>query len=126
MRKKILVVDDDQDIMEAIQFTLETNGYQVKTSDRGDNVDRLYENKESLPDLIILDVLLSGKDGKVICKQLKSNDETKNIPVIMISAHPSAEKVIKEAGADDFLAKPFEVNGLLEIVTRNLKKKVLN
>jgi len=73
-----------------------------------------------LPDLILLDVLLSGKDGREIVKQLKSQEETKSIPIIMFSAHPSAEKTAREAGADDFVAKPFHIDFLLAVVAKYL------
>jgi DNA-binding response OmpR family regulator len=62
----------------------------------------------------LLDVLLSGKDGRTIARQLKSQEDTKHIPIIMFSAHPSAEQTAREAGADDFIAKPFEIDDLLE------------
>lgn len=70
------------------------------------------------PDLIILDVLLSGNDGRKICKTLKSDGNTKNIPIIMISAHPTAKDSTKECGADSFVAKPFSVAGLLGEVNK--------
>ncbi len=63
--------------------------------------------------MILLDVLLSGKDGREIVKYLKSQDETRYIPVIMFSAHPSAEETARKAGADDFIAKPFDIDELL-------------
>lgn len=111
--KNILVIDDDKDILDAITFVLESDGYSVTTSEKGDYAENLIF-QQHLPDLIILDVLLSGKDGRVICKKLKSQKETKSIPIIMVSAHPNAEKTVKEAGADSFLAKPFDIESLLE------------
>ena len=113
MDKNILIVDDDLDILDAITLTLEYAGYTVKTSEKTDYAENLVDNTGSLPWLIILDVLLSGKDGRTICKKLKSAKRTKNIPIIMISAHPDADKSTKEVGADDFLAKPFEMDDLL-------------
>ncbi len=118
MNKKILVVDDDQDILDAIQFTLESSGYDVKTTEKGEYAENLHDNNGGLPVLIILDVLLSGKDGRTICKKLKSQKDTKHIPIIMISAHPDAEKSVKEVGADAFLAKPFDVDKLLALVEK--------
>jgi DNA-binding response OmpR family regulator len=67
-----------------------------------------------------VDVLLSGKDGREIVKHLKSQEETKHILVIMSSAHPSAEQTAREAGAEDFLAKPFEIDELLAKVAKYL------
>ena len=110
-RKKILVVDDELDILEFLQVILEEEGYAVLTSQKGEYPEQLHNG--GLPDLILLDVLLSGKDGREIVKYLKQQDETKDIPVIMFSAHPSAEQTAREAGAEDFIAKPFEIDELL-------------
>ncbi|HYK84617.1 MAG TPA: response regulator [Ktedonobacteraceae bacterium] len=118
-RKKILVVDDEPDILEFLQVILEEEGYAVITTDKGEYVEAL--NNGGLPDLILLDMLLSGKDGREIVKQLKSQEKTKHIPVIMFSAHPSAEETARKAGADDFLAKPFEMDQLLEKITGCLR-----
>src|SRR5947199_10587262 len=109
--KKILVVDDEPDILEFLQVILEEEGYLVATTDKGEYVEKLHDG--GLPDLILLDVLLSGKDARDIVKQLKHQDETNHIPVIMFSAHPSAEETPRACGADDFLAKPFEIDVLL-------------
>ncbi|HLX59573.1 MAG TPA: response regulator [Ktedonobacteraceae bacterium] len=110
-QKKILVVDDEPDILEFLRELLELEGYIVATSDKGEYVQQIHDR--SFPDLILLDVLLSGKDGREIVKHLKSQEKTKHIPVIMFSAHPSAEPTARAAGADDFLAKPFEMDELL-------------
>src|SRR5437879_5358002 len=118
MNKKILVVDDDPDILDAIRFTLEDAGHEVTITEKGEYVENLHDGNGNLPSLIILDVLLSGKDGRIICKKLKSKKDTKHIPVLMISAHPSAEKSSKEVGADDFLAKPFAIGDLLAKVNK--------
>lgn len=120
MTKNILVVDDDLDILDAIEWMLEDAGYRVQTSDRGDYAETLPEVGTTLPDLIILDVLLSGKDGRTICKFLKSEPNTRQIPIVMISAHPSAAKSVRAVGADDFVAKPFDIDVLLSTVQRHL------
>jgi DNA-binding response OmpR family regulator len=117
-RKKILVVEDEPDILEFLQVILEEEGYAVLTSDKGEFLEQL--DNSNLPDLIIVDVLLSGKDGREIVKQMKSQEETKHIPVIMFSAHPSAEQTAREAGAEDFLAKPFDIDELLAKVAKYL------
>jgi CheY-like chemotaxis protein len=116
--KKILVVDDEPDILEFLQVILEEEGYTVATTDKGEYVEKLHDG--GLPDLILLDVLLSGKDGREIVKQLKSQEETKHIPVIMFSAHPSAEATARACGAEDFVAKPFDIPVLLEKVEQYL------
>lgn len=118
MKKGILVVDDDPDILDAIAYTLEDAGYTVKTTEKGEYVENIPTKNGNLPDVIILDVLLSGRDGRSICKKLKSQKETKQIPIIMISAHPNAEKSVKEMGADDFISKPFDIKELIEKVEK--------
>jgi DNA-binding response OmpR family regulator len=117
-RKKLLVVDDDPDILEFLEVILEEEGYAVVTSTKGEYLEQLHNG--GLPDLILLDVLLSGKDGRLIVKDLKSQQETRSIPVIMFSAHPSAEATARQAGADDFLAKPFEIDVLLTKIAHHL------
>ena len=111
--KKILVVDDDPDILDALRFMLEDSGYEVKTSEKGEYAENLHDTNGGLPDVIILDVLLSGKDGRLICQKLKSQEETQRIPIIMISAHPNAKQSVTAVGADDFIAKPFDMDELL-------------
>ena len=116
----ILVVDDDPDILDAVRFLLEDEGFRVQTSEKGDYAESLRDGNGGLPDLIILDVLLSGKDGRTICKRLKSQDETKHVPILMFSAHPDAERSVREVGADAFIAKPFSIVDLLDTVERLL------
>jgi DNA-binding response OmpR family regulator len=116
--KKILVVDDDPDILDALQFMLEDAGYEVKTTEKGEYAENLRNTNGGLPDVIILDVLLSGKDGRLICQKLKSQEETKHIPIIMISAHPNAKHSVSAVGADDFMAKPFDMDDLLATIAK--------
>jgi DNA-binding response OmpR family regulator len=116
--RRLLVVDDELDILEFLQIILEEEGYEVVTADKGEYLEQLHNG--GLPHLILLDVLLSGKDGREIVKYLKSQQETKYIPVIMFSAHPSAEETARLAGADDFLAKPFEIDVLLAKIAQHL------
>lgn len=110
-QKKILVIDDDQDILNFLDDLLQMEGYQVAVSPKVDFLENPYN--EDWPDLILLDVFLSGKDGRDLVKQLKKQRETRQIPIIMFSAHPIAEETARAAGADDFLAKPFDLDDLL-------------
>ena len=112
MSKKILVIDDNEAILDAIQAFLEMEGYQVVTSIDGSYVDSLLSSSVAAPDAIISDVFLSGTDGRSLCKKLKQNENTKDIPVIMISALPNVRESVLEAGADDFIAKPFSVDAI--------------
>lgn len=119
----ILVVDDDSAILDAMQLMLEDEGYDVRVTEKAGCAESLPVGNGGLPDLIILDVLLSGKDGRAICRQLKSRPETRHIPIVMISAHPDAARSVREVGADAFLAKPFSVDALLDTVTALLARR---
>ncbi|QBD76397.1 response regulator [Ktedonosporobacter rubrisoli] len=114
MGKTILIIDDDPDIVEAIQMTLEGTGYATVVTQKAEEA--LSKALECSPRLIILDLLLSGYDGRDIAQNLKNTDRTKTIPLLMISAHPDAEQRTKAVGADAFLAKPFDIYQLLAIV----------
>ena len=117
--KKVFVVDDERSILEALKYMLLEEGYEVKTASRGTE---LLHLDHDLPDVIVLDVLLSGEDGREIARKLKSQKKTKNIPIVMISAHPNAACTIKECGADDFLPKPFDIRELLAVVEKHCAK----
>ncbi len=115
---KILVVDDDIDILSVMETLLKRKGFEVETTTRGETTFSKIDTFK--PDLILLDVLISGHDGRTICKKLKSNLDTRHIPVIMFSAHPAAAASISEYGADDFIAKPFDINNLLQKVNNQI------
>lgn len=110
----ILIIDDNEDILYMIKVMLEMNGYKVNA--KQDVVELESILIELSPDLILMDMLLSGADGREICKTLKANKKFSHIPVIMISAHPSARKECMENGADYFIEKPFDMNDLLATV----------
>ena len=120
MQKKILIVDDDLDILEPLSMILEAHEYTVQTTHKGEETYRKIATFK--PDLILLDILMSGSDGRTICKQLKANSKTTKIPIIMMSAHPSAKFDSANAGADDFIAKPFEVDELIETIAKTFEK----
>lgn len=118
MSHRILVVDDDEGIVEVVQMALEGEGYEVSTGTDSKSLQQQLAAQR--PSLILLDVLLSGDDGRDICQSLKQNEDTKHIPVIMLSAHADASKIAAVGGADDFLEKPFDVDALIEIVAKHL------
>lgn len=120
MKKKLLIVDDDFDIVEPLALLFESEGYIVSTTTKGEETYQIVETFQ--PDVILLDVLLSGNDGRTICKNLKTAQGTKHITVILMSAHPNAERDFKGNLADDFIAKPFETDGIIKLVKKNLKK----
>ena len=112
MKKRVLVVDDDPSILEVINIMLtEVGGYEVTTTANGES---LLKMDCELPDLILLDLWLSGMDGMQICKALKAKEETKAIPIIIFSANTDIKNIAESAGADGFIAKPFQMTKLLE------------
>ncbi|MEO5947416.1 MAG: response regulator [Chitinophagaceae bacterium] len=115
----ILIIDDNEDILYMIKAMLEMHGYKVSVKQ---NIIELELGLTELcPDAIIMDMLLSGADGLEVCRMLKANEKFSHIPLIMISAHPSAKKECKEAGANYFVEKPFDMNDLVAIVKTALK-----
>lgn len=116
----VLVVDDDPGILGALRALFESEGYRVQTCEKGDCLEGLRDEAGALPDAIVLDVLLSGKDGRALCRMLKQHQATRHVPVVMISAHPGAEQSVKEVGADAFVPKPFAIDDLLDTIERLL------
>ena len=115
--KKILVVDDDIGILEMVQLVLEDEGYEVQARLNGAC---FHQMRSDLPDLILLDVLLSGEDGRELCQRLKGDERTRHIPVILFSAHFSERDIPAMSGADAFLPKPFHLLELIDLVERYL------
>lgn len=123
MKEKILVVDDEKDILELIDYNLTKNGYRVKTAISGE--DALELIKENGYDLLILDLMLPGIDGLDLCKIIKADRNKSNLPVIMVTAKTEeADKVAGlEIGADHYVTKPFSPRELLAIVKATLRRK---
>src|SRR5688500_10392504 len=111
---RILVVDDDQSILDSMEIALTLQDYAVETTTRGEET--FSKIKSFNPDLIFMDVYLSGMDGREICRQIRENDETKHIPVIIFSANKLMKEVFEESGANDFIGKPFNMDELYEKV----------
>lgn len=119
---KILVIDDDKDLLEVTQSLLTKKGFEVEINTNWEQA--LQKIETFKPQIILLDVFLNDVDGLDICKQLKAMPDTRHIPVLIFSAYPRvAESVIYEYGADDFIAKPFEVNDLIVKVHSILSQK---
>ncbi len=112
----LLIVDDDPSILDALRFLFEDEGYRVQTSEKGDYAESLRDESGGLPDLIVLDILLSGKDGRAICRMLKDQASTRHIPIVMISAYPDAYASAAAVGANAFVAKPFAIEEMLATV----------
>lgn len=111
MENRILVLDDDPGVLEAIDLSLTYCGFQVRPLLSGENVFSMIDNFE--PHLIILDYLLRGEDGGEICIKIKNNPVTSKIPVIMLSAHSEIRFKIDQYGYDAFLPKPFDLSLLI-------------
>lgn len=109
------MTDDDVSIREIFKIIFERANYEVNLLPDAED---LLSNNFVSPDLILLDRQLSGYDGLDVCRFLKGQQNTKNIPIIIISASPDIGKLAKNAGADYFVEKPFQVNYLLEVVER--------
>lgn len=120
---KILIIDDEQHIVELLRFNLESNGYEVL--DASDGREGLEKAVETLPDLILLDLMLPSIDGIEVCRQLRKDQSTEDIPIIMLTAKSEeTDKIIGlEIGADDYMTKPFSVRELLARVKAVLRRK---
>ena len=113
--KKVLVADDDPSILEVISLILEDAGFKAETSVDGEAI---YKMEKEYPDLLLLDIWMSGMDGREICRYLKSQELTRNIPIIMISANKDVAEIARDCGADDFVAKPFDMEYLLATIRK--------
>jgi CheY-like chemotaxis protein len=113
MSKRILVMDDDPGLQEIFRYIFEVAGYEVDIFSNGKDI---LENRYQMPDLFLIDKQLSGVDGLDICRHLKNQLATKDIPVIVISATVGIYRMAKDAGADSVIEKPFDKNHLLEVV----------
>ena len=120
--KKILVVDDEVDLVKTVQFSLELEGYKVLVSYNGE--DALNQARKENPDLIILDLMLPKLDGYKVCRLLKFDERYKHIPILMLTAKTQEkDKVLgMETGADEYITKPFEMDYLLQKVKAFLSK----
>jgi DNA-binding response OmpR family regulator len=119
MSKKILIIDDDPDILEILSLILVESGYEVRMLSCGDTV--FDDIKDFRPDLILMDIMLAGMDGRAICKEIKENHLTDFLPVILISGTHDLAKSLDLPGApNDFIAKPFDINHLLAQVEKQL------
>ena len=119
--KKILIVDDEVDLVETVRFPLEMKGFNVLVSYNGE--DALSQARKEKPDLIILDLMLPKLDGYKVCRLLKFDERYKHIPILMLTAKTQEKDKIlgKETGADEYITKPFEMDDLMEKVKKYLK-----
>jgi DNA-binding response OmpR family regulator len=120
--KKILIVDDEVDLVETIRFPLEMEGYHVLVSYNGE--DALNQARKENPDLILLDLMLPKLDGYKVCRLLKFDERYKHIPILMLTAKTQEKDKIlgMETGANEYITKPFEMDSLLEKVKAYLSR----
>jgi two-component system, OmpR family, alkaline phosphatase synthesis response regulator PhoP len=120
--KKILIVDDEVDLVETVRFPLEMEGYHVLVSYNGE--DALNQARKENPDLILLDLMLPKLDGYKVCRLLKFDDRYKHIPILMLTAKTQEkDKALgMETGANEYITKPFEMDDLLKKVKAYLNK----
>ena len=115
MKKKIVIIDDDPGIQDVLQMIFRRAGYETYIFAHGAPI---FENKYERPDVFLIDKQLSGENGLDICRHLKQAKGTHDIPVIMISASPEISALYKDAGADDYIEKPFASKDLLCLVSK--------
>ena len=122
-KERILIVEDDEDILELLRFNLKKEGYAVESATSGEKA--LKAVWDIVPELILLDIMLPGADGLEICRTLKGRPETQNIPIIMLTARGEDADVITglELGADDYITKPFSLKVVIARIRTVLRRK---
>ena len=123
MAKKILVVDDEPDILKVVLYRIKSYGYDVITATDGEEA--LEKVRGENPDLILLDLRLPGVSGREICERIKNDEEYKHIPVVFLTASEPAgfKEKCKGWGASSYIAKPFDSNELMDVIEQQLKEK---
>lgn len=118
----ILVVEDEESLSLLLRYNLESEGYQVDVSDRGDEAE--LKLRESVPDLLLLDWMLPGLSGIELCRRLRAREETRALPVIMLTARGEETERIRglSTGADDYVVKPFSVPELMARIRAMLRR----
>ena len=122
--QRILVVDDEEDLLELVRYNLSKEGFHVRCVSTGEEA--IAEANTFLPDVILLDLMLPAIDGLVVCKTLKSDAQTRHIPIVMLTAKTEEADVVSglELGADDYITKPFSPRVLLARIRAVLRRKV--
>ncbi|MVN89596.1 response regulator [Mucilaginibacter aquatilis] len=117
---KIVVIEDNPDISEIMDYILKDDGYEVISSEDGTIADQFHEIK---PDLVLMDELLPGKRGSEWCSIIKSDPSRQHIPVVLVSTIPNIEQLAQKSGADGYLEKPFNIASLSDLIKEFAAKK---
>lgn len=118
---KLLIIDDDEDISAMLYLLLRSREFEVAVVTKSEDIFSTIKTYQ--PDIILLDVFLTGYDGRVICKQLKFHPDSKHIPVIMVSGDDQILQTVEQYGADDFIQKPFDSEEVVKKINAQLSKK---
>jgi DNA-binding response OmpR family regulator len=118
MKKRLLILDDDKDILDVMCRIFKDEGYEVKTIENADNI--LNDIANYRPDIILLDYILNGINGGEICHQIKENEATCTIPILIITAYSKVINSLGDYGCDGFVSKPFEITELVQQVNETL------
>jgi DNA-binding response OmpR family regulator len=120
MDAKILICDDEQEILDITRMILEDEGFTVTAVLDSLSVESLIEKEK--PDVLLIDLWMPGLSGDQVVKKLRNNANVGNIPIVVISASRDGKEIAYASGADDFLEKPYDINSLISVVTKHLDK----
>ena len=122
-KEKILVVDDEEDILELVRYNLEREGFRVTCAESGEKA--MARTRQEAPDLIVLDLMLPGIDGLEVARRLKQNQKTAGLPVVMLTAKGEEADIVTglELGADDYITKPFSPRVLIARIKAVLRRQ---
>jgi two-component system, OmpR family, alkaline phosphatase synthesis response regulator PhoP len=125
LKEKIFIVEDEENILDLIEFTLFKENYRVKRFASGEEILETLNNEQDIPELILLDIMLPGVDGYEVCKIIKANDRLKDIPIIMLTAKGEEVDIVSglEIGADDYIIKPFSSRVLTARIKALLRRQ---
>ncbi|TSD62902.1 response regulator [Inquilinus sp. KBS0705] len=123
-KKKVLIIDDDEAVLDVMKEALLYEGFEVKTSDEAEDITSLIDNYS--PDLLLIDYILKGINGGEICHQVKVNPKTDKLPVIIVSAYPRVLTSLGYYGCDKFIPKPFDLSNLVGSINTVLNANEAN
>lgn len=119
---RILIVDDDEDLLLVMNLTLKSEGFDVQVSFNGDGFFEILQQHR--PDVILMDITMEGVEGGTLCRHVKMNEDTRAIVLFMFSANRNVEQITRECGADGYVSKPFEMADLRQKISDSLGAKV--